>query len=55
MASMATPDPEPLEKEVVPLPDGRRLILYRFPDPPAGPGARPGRTPAADPPPDGER
>lgn len=42
-----------LEKEVVRLPDGRRLVLYRFPvappepaRPPPGPapGRRPGET-----------
>jgi hypothetical protein len=46
---MATPDPEPFEKEIVTLPDGRRLVLYRFPDPPAGPGARPERPAAGAP------
>lgn len=43
---MANPESQPLElaKEVVRLPDGRRLILYRFPAP--APGA-----PASPPPP----
>ncbi len=49
---MANPESQPLEKEVVRLPDGRRLILYRFPEaPPAEAAPRP----AAPAPPGGER
>jgi hypothetical protein len=50
---MANPASQPLSKEVVHLPDGRRLILYRFPEPaPAKPAAPPPPAPA---PPAGER
>ena len=49
--SKPSTEPQPFEKEVVRLPDGRELTYYRFPEeaPLPAPGKRP------EPPPAGER
>lgn len=50
---MSEPRPD-LDRRVIRLPDGRRLVYYRFPDEPAGEASpeRPGDAPpAAAPPP----
>jgi len=47
---MATPEPEPFEKEVARMPDGRQLVYYSFARQrePLPPGAPPQPPPASE-------